>query len=182
MSLPTADADNQRVSRLPFRGPFLLLFAVNQQLDALLTRALVDAPLRPGEFAIYSALRLEQPTTPSVLARTLGLRPTTMSSHLQKMSERGHLARSAHPTDGRSSIIALTDDGLSATEACFPPFVAAVDAFRQALSVDGVVDEQALLEHLEAASRAVDGAGRELAKRQAAEQTEPTEPGDPLSQ
>jgi DNA-binding MarR family transcriptional regulator len=167
------------VSRLAVRGPFLLLFAVNQQLDALLARALSEAPLRPGEFAIYSALRLEQPTTPSVLARTLGLRATTMSSHVQKMSERGHLVRRAHPTDGRSSLIALSDAGLSATEACFPPFAAAIEAFRLALGADGVVDEQSLLEHLEAASRAVDEAARRLATGQASDPTNPTPPDAP---
>ncbi len=36
------------VAGLEFRGPFLLLFALDQQLGSLLTRAMADSPLRPG--------------------------------------------------------------------------------------------------------------------------------------
>ena len=141
------------------RGPFLLLYAVNQQLDALLTKAMAETPLRPGEFAVYSTLRLLQPTTPSDLAHTLGLRPTTLSSHLQKMAERGHLVRQAHPHDGRSILLSLTPEGLTATVACFATFSRAIGAFQEALTVD----EQALLDHLEATSAALEVAGSQLA-------------------
>jgi DNA-binding MarR family transcriptional regulator len=150
------------VTRLEFRGPFLLVFALDQQLGSLLARAMADAPLRPEEFAVYSSLRLMQPTTPSELANVLGLRLTTMSSHLVKMSERGHLERSRNPRDGRSAIIALTPEGLRATEGCFASFQAAIAAFQR--HYPGSQTE--LLEVLEQVSTALAAASEELADGQ----------------
>jgi DNA-binding MarR family transcriptional regulator len=146
------------VPRLAFRGPFLLLFALDQQLGSLLTRALADAPLRPGEFAVYSTLRLEQPTTPSVLATTLGLRATTMSSQLARMSTLGHLERTRNPRDGRSTLLSLTPEGLAATEACFAGFSRAIQLFRKHLTTD----EPAVLVALEAVGTALTGALQEI--------------------
>src|SRR6478735_8170416 len=142
------------VAGLEFRGPFLLLFAVDQQLGSLLAQALAEAPLKPAEFAVYSALRLEQPTTPKELADTLGMRATTMSSHLVKMTNAGHLERSRNPADGRSRLISLTPAGLAATQACFPGFLRAITAFRDNLGVD----EASALDVLEAVSTALTAA------------------------
>ena len=134
---PTAGLDIIKpMTRMEYRGPFLLLYALNQQLDSLLSSALTDSPLRPGEFAVHSALRLEQPTTPSELAQVLGLRPTTMSSQLAKMARAGHLERTRNPNDGRSALISLTPEGMAATEACFPAFQDAIMAFRRHLQTD----------------------------------------------
>ncbi len=146
------------VAGLEFRGPFLLLFALDQQLGSLLTRALAEAPLKPAEFAVYSALRLEQPTTPSELADTLGMRATTMSSHLVKMKGLGHLERSRNPADGRSSLISLTSAGVQATEACFPGFQRAITSFQANLAVD----QAGVLEVLEAVSSALASAMMEI--------------------
>jgi DNA-binding MarR family transcriptional regulator len=142
------------VTRLTFRGPFLLVFALGQQLGSLLSKAMADSPLKPAEFAVYSTLRLEQPTTPTVLARTLGMRATTMSSHLAKMAAADHLERVRNPGDGRSSLISLTPAGLAATEECFAGFQRAIGSFQGHLEIP----QQQLLDALEAASRALDAA------------------------
>src|SRR6185312_12956425 len=91
---------SQDVAGLEFRGPFLLAFAIGQQLGNLLQQAMSDAPLAPNEFAVYSALRLMQPTTPTQLAGTLGMKATTLSSMLVRMSRSGHLKRRRNPADG----------------------------------------------------------------------------------
>ena len=156
---------------LEYRGPFLLLFAVNQQLDTLLTRAMADAPLRPSEFAVYSVLRLVQPTTPSELAATLGLRATTMSSQLVKMADAGHLERIRNPRDGRSRLISLTPAGVAATEGCFPAFGQAIRSFQEHLTLP----ERALLEALEAASTALTAATDEIGSADPGSQS-PDEP------
>ena len=96
------------MARLEFRGPFLLASALGQQLGNLLQQAMADAPLTPGEFAVYSALRLMQPTTPTQLATALGMKATTLSSALVRMSKSGHLKRRRNPADGRSVILTLT--------------------------------------------------------------------------
>ena len=147
------------MARIPQRGPFLLLFALNQQLSALLAQAMAGAPLTPADFAVCSALRLMQPTTLTELASALGMRPTTLSSTLTRLDQQGHLARRPNPADGRSRLISLTDGSLRATEGCFPSFGAAIEAFRQHLDVP----EQPLLAHLEAAARALQAAAAEIA-------------------
>jgi len=147
------------VAGLEFRGPFLLAFAIDQQLAGLLQQAMADAPLAPNEFAVYSALRLLQPTTPSQLAGTLGMKATTLSSMLVRMSRSGHLKRRRNPADGRSVILTLTPSGVRITEACFGTFGRAIEAFRRQLAVD----EKSLLAHLEAMSTALSQATAELA-------------------
>src|SRR4051794_119032 len=149
------------MARLEFRGPFLLVFALGQQLGNLLQQAMADAPLTPGEFAVYSALRLMQPTTPTQLATALGMKATTMSSVLVRMSKSGHLKRRRNPADGRSVILTLTPSGVRVTEACFDSFGLAIAAFREQLTVD----EASLLSNLEAMSDALDRAATELAGR-----------------
>lgn len=136
------------------RGPFLLAFAIGQQLRALLARALADAPLTPDEFAVYSVLFGTGPTTPSRLAGDLGMHASTMSHYLRRMADRGHLDRRPNPDDGRSSLVALTSGGRAATEACFPHFGAAISAFRLHLSMP----EPDLLAALERMSEAITGA------------------------
>jgi DNA-binding MarR family transcriptional regulator len=147
------------VAGLEFRGPFLLAFAIDQQLAGLLQQAMADAPLAPNEFAVYSTLRLMQPTTPSQLAGTLGMKPTTLSSMLVRMARGGHLKRRRNPADGRSVILTLTPSGVRITEACFDTFGRAIEAFRRQLAVD----EKSLLAHLEAMSTALSQATAELA-------------------
>lgn len=147
------------VARIEQRGPFLVLFALSQQLSALLTRAMGDAPLSPSDFAVYSALRLMQPTTPTELAATLGMRVTTLSSVLAKMEALEHLERQRNPADGRSRLISLTDAGVTATQDCFPTFGRAIESFRSHLAAD----EQRVLQSLEAVSQALVDAAADLA-------------------
>jgi DNA-binding MarR family transcriptional regulator len=147
------------MAKLEQRGPFLLLFALTQQLSNLLSQAMTQAPLSPSDFAVYSALRLQQPSTMMELAATLGMRPTTLSSVLARMQQHGHLRREPNPADGRSRLISLTDTGRQVTEACFPQFSGAVEAFRRHLGAN----EQEALRFLEAISSALRGAAGELA-------------------
>jgi DNA-binding MarR family transcriptional regulator len=146
------------MGQLEFRGPFLLLFALGQQQGSLLQQAMADAPLSPSEFALYSALRLMQPATPSLLAQTLGMKATTLSSALVRMANAGHLRRRRNPADGRSVVLELSASGLRVTEACFASFSTAIEAFRRNLDVD----EAEFLRHLEAASAALSAAAAEL--------------------
>lgn len=146
---------------LEFRGPFLLVFALGQQLGSLLQQAMTDAPLTPSEFAVYSALRLMQPTTPTQLAGALGMKATTLSSMLVRMSTSGHLQRRRNPADGRSVILTLSREGDRVTGACFAGFGVAIEVFRRQLRID----ESSLLADLEAMSVALGRASMELAEQ-----------------
>ena len=123
----------------PFaRGPFLLVYALDQQLDQLLVQRMADSPLTPPDFAVTSALRLAQPCRPTELARILGMRPTTLSNHLRRLGDRGLVRRRPDPHDGRAALIQLTAKGRRDTEACFPAFADAIGLFRKGLAEEGV--------------------------------------------
>ncbi|MDQ2838968.1 MAG: MarR family winged helix-turn-helix transcriptional regulator [Actinomycetota bacterium] len=154
------------MGQLEFRGPFLLLFALAQQQSNLLQQAMAGAPLPPTEFAVYSALRLMQPTTPTQLAGTLGMKASTLSSMLVRMARNGHLKRRRNPADGRSVVLSLSPAGIRATEACFETFSVAIEAFRRNLDLD----EADLLRHLEAMSSALGAATTELSASEATDQ------------
>jgi DNA-binding MarR family transcriptional regulator len=143
---------------LTHRGPFLLVFALGQQVRELLDRTFVTAPLRPDEFAVYSALRLIGATTPAALADELGMGRSTVSNWLRRMEGRGHLRRRRNPADGRSRLVELTPEAVALTEACFPAFSRAITAFLAHLD-----DQPALLAALETASTALRAAADEVA-------------------
>ena len=150
------------------RGPLLLVYALSRQSGQLLTTCFEDAPLTPDDFAVYSALRLVAPATPSSLASTLGMRQSTLSGYLRRMEQRRHVVRRPHPRDGRSALIALTASGTAVTEACFPHFQEAINPLLDRLGDDGP-DILAAMERLSAAMDEVIAAvGRERAVGDAA--------------
>lgn len=118
-------------------------------------------PLTPSDFAVTSVLRLTGPIRPSKLASTVGMRPTSLSNYLRRLSDRGLVRRRVDPTDKRAALVSLTPKGLRLTEACFPSFERAINAFRDCLSIEGV-EVDALLPWLEAMSRALDSAASEV--------------------
>jgi DNA-binding MarR family transcriptional regulator len=139
---------------LEFRGPFLLIFAVDSQLGSLLQATMRECPLTPAEFAVTSVLNLSGPTRAGELASLTGLRPTSMSNYLRRFEERGLVRRRIDPSDRRASLVSLTPKGTRQTLACFPGFQAAIEAFQKALADEGV-HEADLLHALEGASRAL---------------------------
>ena len=87
------------------------MFAASQQVGALLAEALADAPLDASSYAFYSAVRETQPTSPTDLARHLGMPVTTVLDTLRTLQRRDHIARVRNPRDGRSYLVRLTDAG-----------------------------------------------------------------------
>ncbi|HET8631927.1 MAG TPA: MarR family transcriptional regulator [Thermomicrobiales bacterium] len=135
--------------------PERLLFdvwLVSRAAEALLDEALAPAGLTADEFALHSALHHAGPVTPSRLAELLALPPTTVSTYLRRLEQRGALARVPNPDDRRSSFIQLTPQGEASyqrTRECFLPVHAHV---AQGLAVP--LDEvQASLAALDAAVR-----------------------------
>jgi DNA-binding MarR family transcriptional regulator len=50
---------------------------------------------------------------PSELARLLGVEPSTATRHVQELQRRGLVEKHADPSDGRSCVVELTDEGRS---------------------------------------------------------------------
>jgi DNA-binding MarR family transcriptional regulator len=99
--------------------PNLLLqsYIVDQLVGGLLAEAMSGGDLTPGEFAVQSVIGVFGPIMPSELAQELGIPATTLSAHLRRFTERGHLERTPNPRDGRSYLVTLTDTGRAAVEA-----------------------------------------------------------------
>lgn len=106
------------------------VFAASQQVGALLAAALGDAPLDAGGYAFYSALRETQPTSPTDLARHLGMPVTTALDTLAALQRKGHVARLKNPRDGRSYLVRLTEAGEQAHDATEVLFSEADDRLR----------------------------------------------------
>lgn len=97
---------------------------------SLLDDALARSGLSAEEFALYSLLHMSG-HTPTALASALHVPPTTMSSILRRLDERGHLTRRINPNDRRSSVIELSSSGRAAHRRAgrdFLPVLARVEA------------------------------------------------------
>lgn len=104
------------------------------------TRALLDRVLRPSgltaeEFALYSALRSRDGTTPTQLAALMGLPPTTVSSVVGRLESRGHIQRFPNPPDARSYQIRLTPAGRATHKAATKLFAPVLGEVQDALTV-----------------------------------------------
>jgi DNA-binding MarR family transcriptional regulator len=69
------------------------------------------------ELSVLGQLRRRGPTTPGELADAEQLRPQSLTRTLASLEARRFTSRSADPADGRRSLLAITDDGLSALAA-----------------------------------------------------------------
>ena len=133
--------------------PSTLLFDVwvlANSTRALLDRALRASGLNAEEFAQYSAIRQAGSITPTELAAIMGLAPTTISSSLARLEDRGHIRRAPSPTDARSHQIQLTPAGLRAHRHAAQLFAPVLHDVKSAISMS-VADAQTALAALSAA-------------------------------
>ncbi|UNO39302.1 MarR family transcriptional regulator [Streptomyces sp. MST-110588] len=70
-----------------------------------------EGELTPTQRAVLGRITNEGPTTTAALARAELVRPQSMRITLAALEERGLVARSPHPTDGRQVVFALTEEG-----------------------------------------------------------------------
>ncbi len=71
--------------------------------------------LAPHLVSVLANLR-ERPLTPGELAEVERISAPSMTKTINCLQERGMVARSDHPTDGRSKVISLTADGKAALQ------------------------------------------------------------------
>lgn len=142
------------------------VFALSQAVGRLLTAAMRDGPLKPTEYAVYSAIFELEAASPTQLAGRLGMRLTTFMDHLRVMETQGHAHRVSHPTDGRSYRVVLTASGREAHRAANRAFEAADEAFRLRLPGGEAAAKAALLEIRRAADAAAIDSDPVLSPRQ----------------
>ena len=82
-----------------------------RQVSIYLERATIELGASPAEGHLLSYLKSYAPCPVSELERVFGLKPSTLTSMLDRLSERGLLTREVNANDRRSFTIELTADG-----------------------------------------------------------------------
>jgi DNA-binding MarR family transcriptional regulator len=137
---------------LPRRAnPLFRLYVLSQLMASLLGREFTAAGI-PDGFGIYSAIGSLGRVTPTDLADLIGMPPTTLSGHIERLVRQGVVRRVENPADGRSYLLELTDEGMQAFRAGGEGLRRVLDALSGHLDrpADEVLDA---LEALDAALR-----------------------------
>jgi DNA-binding MarR family transcriptional regulator len=92
-------------------NPFFRLYVLSQLMETLLDREFGDIP---GGFGVYSVIGSVGRITPTDLARIVGMPPTTLSGHIERLSRQGIVRRVENPADRRSYLLELTAEGTDA--------------------------------------------------------------------
>lgn len=74
------------------------------------------------ETAMLDQLLHDGPQTPSMIAARVGLTPAAVTSMIDRVEAAGYVGRASHPSDRRSLLVGLTDQGRAAVEAQFRMF------------------------------------------------------------
>jgi len=93
----------------------------------VLAAELVDLDLTASEINALANLADGRGRTVSELGAAVGIRPTTLTSVLDRLERRGHISRGARPGDRRVVLIGLTASG-QATAGTIRQAIAALEA------------------------------------------------------
>ncbi len=92
----------------------------------------VSPGMLPGAYKVLTAISRREPVTQSALAETLVLDKSQLSRSVRELAELGLIERTPDPTDGRSSLLRLTDFGRERlAEARLPQEDALLDALAE---------------------------------------------------
>jgi len=97
-------------------GLFLQPFVVSQLVGAVVERVVEGSDISPSEYAVTSSVGALGSPTPSELARSLGLSPTTLSAMVERLVRKKEVRRVPHAKDGRSHVLELTAKGARTNE------------------------------------------------------------------
>ncbi len=89
-----------------------LRLAINRMARRLRQEANTD--LGPASISALATIERSGPLTPSELARLEGIQRPTATRILTRLTDEALVSRTADPTDGRSSIVAVTPHGRTA--------------------------------------------------------------------
>jgi DNA-binding MarR family transcriptional regulator len=93
------------------RGFLINTWIASELVAAILDRHLDEEGVHTGFYGTLSVIGVWGPLTPSRVAELTGTPLTTVSDRLRRMVADGDVERVAHPGDGRSHLVRLTDTG-----------------------------------------------------------------------
>jgi len=94
-------------------GPLIVpsLLSIAKSTRAFLTLLLAEAGLHPGQDQLLDRLDIHNPINVSTLADQLCVRPSTVSKMLDRLIEKGMVARASSNSDARRTMVQLTAAG-----------------------------------------------------------------------
>ena len=101
----------------------------------------VEAVVTLTQLSAMASLHRHGPMTPGELATCERVQPPSMTKVIAALTERGFVDRSPHPTDGRQTVVALTEAGRDYVDA----EVSARERWLEAQLAQLTPDERALL-------------------------------------
>jgi DNA-binding MarR family transcriptional regulator len=141
------------------RRAWELFHVANERVRREVGRDLwADAQLSDAEFTVLAHLAMGErggePVRPSECARAIGWDSSRLAHQLRRLEGRGLIERAPGEGDGRSSVIAFTDEGRAAYRSALGPHLRSATAwFGDALSDDqaaALVDAlDAVMAHIE---------------------------------
>jgi DNA-binding MarR family transcriptional regulator len=140
--------------RLRGDNVLLQMFRTGHAVRGLIMDATEGSGITPDEYAVLSAIGVLRSTTPTELAARLRVPPTTISRYAASFVERGLVERAPNPSDRRSYLLEMTEDGRAVIRKIVPRFRRIVDELRERVDVDEI---EASLVELERAARAMSG-------------------------
>ncbi len=128
-------------------GLLFQVFRTNEVTSRFVTRALESTGIRGDDYAVYSVL-LQGPMTLTRLANLTGMPLTTASGYAQRFEHKGTVIRLPNPDDGRSRLIALTEESEAWILQTAEIFAEAVSELNTVMA-DRSVDSEELIDQLE---------------------------------
>lgn len=96
------------------RSALLALQRATHATLQVLAAELADLDLTASEINALANLADGRPRTVSDLGAAVGIRPTTLTSVLDRLERRGHIVRGSRPGDRRAVLVELTSSGRAA--------------------------------------------------------------------
>ena len=112
------------------------LWAIGQYVDGLVRGELRRRGLSGELLALLAHLARSGPRTIRELSAALGQAFMTVSDHVAKLEAAGEVERIDHPTDGRSRLVVLTEEGRRRVEQGSPHVRTVIAAIERHLTGD----------------------------------------------
>jgi DNA-binding MarR family transcriptional regulator len=138
--------------RLRGDNVLLQMFRTSHAVRDLMAAAVAGTGVTSEQYAVLGAIATLRSVSPTELATRLRVPPTTISRHVADLVAAGLAVRAPNPSDRRSYLLELTEDGRKVVRTIVPRVRKTVERLRTEADVDRI--EEALVE-LERAARAV---------------------------
>jgi DNA-binding MarR family transcriptional regulator len=124
-----------RLPPLGTRNVLFQSFRTVHALRALMGEAVAGTGISGDEYGVLGVVHFFPEQTPTELAQSLGIPPTTVSRYVNRFVEEGLVERVPNATDGRSHLLRATDRGRRLVKTIAPRVGALVDALEPATDI-----------------------------------------------